>query len=242
MYSIIDIKKHMNMFEHQNEAKEILATISQKIPKIVDGKKAILELKAVNYQWRQMEWIGWYFEYFIFNLLSESITGSKGPKYGNTTFDFQKEFVWDIKVHPMIKPNGSKNEPMILNDKEAIENCISQNNGVGFIVIKGNAQFDDDGSFKQWHDILKGGHSNYEIERIRRGSNSRRRKTEFIVQSIEILFFTTIDQLNRGIEERWISFFQEGMRNADGSPRRAKYAINTSLIPEEYIVISKEIH
>ena len=54
-----------------------------KIPKNWDGKKSILEMKeGGSNQWRQMEWIGWYFEYLCQKNLYE-IMEIPGHKYGN---------------------------------------------------------------------------------------------------------------------------------------------------------------
>ena len=213
------------------ESDQILKILSATLPKKVDGKAAILELKETDYQWRQMEWIGWYFEHKLFTILTQKIGGRKGPSFRNTTFDYQKNCVWDFKVHPCKNPNGKINDPMILNDREAIDLCIQQYQGIGFIVVHGEAIFDSSGEFKAWHDELKGGHSTYEKERIQRGAPSRKRKCAFEIDYIEAIFFNTPSELKKSVYEKWITFFQEGMRNADGSPRRPKYALWTTRTP-----------
>ena len=214
------------------EADQILKILSSTLPKKVDGKAAILELKEADYQWRQMEWIGWYFEYKLCTILTHKIGGHKGPAFGNTTFDYQKNCVWDFKAHPCKNPKGKINEPMILNDREALDLCIQQYLGIGFIVVHGEAVFDSSGEFKAWHDELKGGHSVYEKERIQRRAPSRKRKCAFEIDQIEAIFFNTPSELKKGVDEKWITFFQEGMRNADGSPRRPKYTLWTTRTPE----------
>ena len=213
------------------EADQILKILNSTLPKKVDGKAAILELKEADYQWRQMEWIGWYFEHKLFTILTQKIGGHKGPSFGNTTFDYQKNFVWDFKAHPCKNPKGKINDPMILNDAEAFDHCIQQYNGIGLIVVHGEAIFDSSGEFKAWHDELKGGHSSYEKERIQRGAPSRKRKCAFEIDHIEALFFGDQTILKKGVDDKWITFFQEGMRNADGSPRRPKYALWTTRTP-----------
>ena len=219
------------------EAEEIATILTRTLRPKIDGKQAILELKEVDYQWRQMEWIGWYFEHVVSQLLRKTIGGSKGPQYGRTTFDYFRNYVWDIKAHPILNADGSLNEPMVLNDKEAIEKCIEEHSGLGFIVINGHADFDTSGDFKTWHDALKGGVSRYEKERINRGAKSRTRKIKFTINNLDILFFKDISVLKNGIEKEWLSFFQEGMRNADGSPRRSKYAIWTQRIPIDVKIV-----
>ena len=43
---------------------------------------------------------------------------------------------------------------------------------------------------------------------------------------------------NSGWYQRyWIGKFQEGMRNADGSPRRPKYEINVEAIPDNVRIL-----
>jgi hypothetical protein len=213
------------------EADQILKILSSTLPKKVDGKAAILELKETDNQWKQMEWIGWYFEHKLFTILTHKIGGREGPTFGNTTFDYQKNFVWDFKAHPCKNAKGKINDPMILNDSEALDHCIQQYQGIGFIVVHGEAIFDSSGEFKAWHDELKGGHSSYEKERIQRGAPSRKRKCAFEIDHIEALFFGDHTILKKGVDDNWITFFQEGMRNADGSPRRPKYALWTTRTP-----------
>jgi len=220
------------------EAEDITSILLEKLPKHVEGKDAILELKKANYQWRQMEWIGWYYEFKIFTILSETIGGAPGPSYGNTTFDYKRNLVWDLKAHPKHTNKGTPNEPMILNDQEAVEACVAENAGVGFIVVKGEAKFDNSGEFKIWHDALKGGTSAYEHERIRRGATSRTRKVAFDIESIDAYFIEDQSVLDTGIQEGWLKFFQKDMRNADGSPRRAKYALRTDRVPPSLKITS----
>jgi len=213
------------------EVNQIIRILKTSLPKTIDGKEAILELKRIDYNWKQMEWIGWYFEHLLFTTIIGALGGTGGPTFGNTAFDYKKKYVWDFKTHPILTPKGNRNDTMILNDKEAIDLCVQKYNGIGFIVVHGNAVFDQTGEFKSWHDALKGGHSDYERERIKRGAPSRKRKSAFEIDHIETLFFNNSEELNRGVSERWITFFQEGMRNADGSPRRSKYAIKTIKAP-----------
>lgn len=214
------------------EAEEILDAIKTSLPKTVDGKEAILEMKLDNNNnWRQMEWIGFYFEHVLFNILTKMIQGTKGPRFGNTQLDYKKNFVWDFKAHGHNKASGEKNDEMILNDQEAIENCINQHRGIGFIVVYGDAIFDSTGEFKIWHDALKGGYSQYERDRIRNGRPSRTRKSAFDIDHIEAIFFPDLNELRQGVEEGWIKDFQKGYRNANGNLRRPKYKLVSSKIP-----------
>src|SRR5690348_15858573 len=109
-----------------------------------------------------MEWIGWYNEFKAKQLALALIGGRDGPRYGNTGFDLRLNYVWDFKVHP------SGGRPWtILNDQEAIDLCINDGGAAGFVVTLGTAEYDDGiGTFKRWHDALKGELSRYERERV----------------------------------------------------------------------------
>ena len=50
---------------------QILKAKLETIPKVWDGKTSILELRKNNFQWRQTEWIGFWFEYWCKKNLSE---------------------------------------------------------------------------------------------------------------------------------------------------------------------------
>ena len=109
------------------------------IPRFVDGKKAILEMKDDGGRnWRQMEWIGFWFEFFLEKNLIPVLGGTRGPTFGTTQFDFKKKFVWDLKAHP----SGANN--LILNDQNAIKNCVESEKGLGFIIeaVNPNHTFD----------------------------------------------------------------------------------------------------
>ena len=65
------------------------------------------------------------------------------------------------------------------------------------------------------------------MERIKRGAPSRKRKKSFNLCKIYILWLTE-EILEKGLNEKWIGFFQENMRNADGTARRAKYKLKVT--------------
>jgi hypothetical protein len=209
------------------EASAIRRVLLDHIPVVWDGKKCILELKKAAYNWKQMEWIGWYFEYAAKQVLVQELGGSDGPAFGNTKIDYRRGYCWDLKAHVL----NSGNPWAVLNDKEAIDNCIVTYGAVGFVIACGIAEYDSEGEFKAWHDALKGKVSKYEQERIRRGAPSRRRKTSFQLSEYTLIGFRSLDEIERARQEGWLGGFQEGMRNADGSPRRAKYKIKICEIP-----------
>ena len=211
------------------EAIEIKKILKNEIPEIWDGKKCILELREADFNWRQMEWIGWYFEYKARKVLIENFGGQSGPAFGRTPMDYKNKFVWDFKAHPV---NSPSHPWAIMNDCEAVNRCIEENNGIGFIIALGEAEYNDvEGSFKRWHSELKGEQTKYVKARIKRGAPSRKRKINFRIQDYLMIFLQDYNQIIRGMEERWLSGdAQTGWRNANGSPRRAKYKIKLNSI------------
>ena len=45
----------------KEESQLIREVLKTKIPNMWDGRKSILELKEANFNWRPMEWVGWFF-------------------------------------------------------------------------------------------------------------------------------------------------------------------------------------
>ncbi len=151
--------------EWKAEGRTIRDVLMQGLPVIWDGRECIQFLKQHDYNWRQMEWIGWFFDFAARQLLIETLGGSEGPRFGRTRMDYKRDFVWDFKAHP-IKSTGR--DEAILNDCEAVNSCIENKGGIGFVIAVGVAVYDITGEFKRWHDSLKGGTSAYERESFTR--------------------------------------------------------------------------
>ncbi len=208
-----------------------LQNASRNMPKVWDGRSAILEMKeGGSRQWRQMEWMGFYFE-FLCEKHFASIIGMPGKKYGNTEFDAFHKISWDFKAHAA----NTTSHNVIINDAEAIANTIDDYGYYGLILAIGEVEYnDEERTFKKWHDTLKEGISKYEVNRINRGAMSRRRKTEFILSEIHFICFDseTLSLCS--------SSFQKGFRNADGSPRKEKIMINIQRIPDVALVATED--
>jgi len=199
----------------------------RKIPKIWDGRKSILEMKEANYpHWKQMEWIGFYFQFLCEKYLLGFVE-IPGPKYGNVRFDGFKNVPWDFKAHAM----NTSSHQIIVNDSEAIANGIKNYGAVGLILAIGKVLYnDEDRTFQKWHEALKGGLSEYSIERIKRGAWSRLRKVSFELQQISFIRITDDTLVKCGS-------FQRDFRNADGSPRREKVLLDLEKIDEELVYV-----
>ena len=202
------------------------------MPKMWDGRRSILEMKnAGGRQWRQMEWMGFYFEFLCQNAFS-GILEMPGMRYGKAEFDAFGTINWDFKAHAV----NTTSRRVITNDKEAVESAVSEHGHYGLIIAVGKVEYnDEERSFKRWHDALKGGKSDYELNRIARGAASRLRKTEFVLEDIQFLCLDadSLDQCGGS--------FQQGFRNSDGNPRRPKVTIDVRKIPDESIVSLKNL-
>ncbi|MFH1563416.1 MAG: hypothetical protein ABIF11_08390 [Nitrospirota bacterium] len=195
----------------------------RKIPKIWDGRKSILEMKNAAYpHWKQMEWIGFFFQFLCEKYLSEFME-VPGSKYGNVRFDGFRDVPWDFKAHAM----NTSSHQIIVNDSEATANGIKDYGAVGLILALGKVLYNDENrTFQKWHESLKGGLSDYSLERIKRGAWSRLRKVSFELQQISFMRITDDTLVKCGS-------FQEDFRNANGSLRRVKVLLNLEEIDEE---------
>lgn len=208
-----------------DEVVKKIKTQLAKIPVFWDGKKAILEMKNSGFsQWKQMEWIGFYFQFLCCKNLN-SIMQIPGVRYDRVEFDGLNVIPWDFKAHAI---NTSSHE-IIINDSEAIANGIRDFGAIGVILALGKVEYNDENrTFQIWHEKLKGGPSEYTLERIKRGAWSRLRKTSFTLQQISFIKITDKTLVKCGS-------FQEGFRNSNGLPRRKKVLLDLEQIDEELI-------
>ena len=170
--------------------------------------------------------MGFYFEFLCQNHF-EGIVEMPGKRYGRTVFDAFSEISWDFKTHAA----NSGSYTVITNDREAIVKTISDYGYYGVIIAIGEVEYnDEDGTFKKWHDVLKEGISEYEIDRINRDAPSRQRKTEFVLSEIRFVCF------NAETLSECAGSFQKGFRNADGKPRREKVTINIRRLSDDALI------
>jgi hypothetical protein len=82
-------------------ASKKLASMLLSVPKHWDGKQAIEDMRNAGFpHWRQMEWIGFYFQFLCAKHLAP-IMRIPGPRYGNVEFDGLYKIPWDFKAHAM---------------------------------------------------------------------------------------------------------------------------------------------
>ena len=213
-----------------SEIADALQMAARRMPKHWDGREAILEMKnSGSRQWRQMEWIGFYFE-FLCETTFGGILDIPGKSYGRSRFDAFHKISWDFKAHA----TNAATRNIITNDTEAIERTIDEHGYYGLILAIGDVEYnDEERTFKRWHDELKGGKSDYELNRIERGAMSRRRKTEFVLCEIH---FVCLDDATMS---QCSGSFQKGFRNSDGRPRRSKVSVRLDRLPDEAILATE---
>ena len=213
---------------------DLLATI---LPKHIDGRDAVKEMQESGCRnWRQMEWPGFWVECRVEQHLDKLPGLSRGPTYGNVVFDLEMRHVWDLKTH---SETSSSITP--LNDQEAVINCIQDRGGLGYIIVNGVPTPDVDGSFKRWHDETKGKKSAYVLENEARGASSRQRKAAFTFKSIQCVWIRDQAVLRQALIDGWLTGFQEGMRNSNGTSRRAKFSLDLSKIPGSVVLHERTI-
>jgi len=187
-----------------------------------EGRASIMKLKDADYNWRQMEWWGFYFEWLCFPNLRNAGFEIPGEQFASTVFDARRSINWDLKAHA-IKTHSHK---AILNDVSATKASIKLHGSHGIMIAVCDVTYNDiNRTFQTWHTALKGGHSPYEIGRINRTSVSRYRKTH--ASLVEIIFV----ELTSGNIDR-LSTYRQG-RNSNGQPRPHKYMIDIDDLPDD---------
>jgi hypothetical protein len=192
------------------QAKKALATL----PRVWEGKKSVLELRAADYNWRQMEWWAFYFEHLCHKRL-DGVFQIPGERFGTVGFDLKGCVNWDMKA----KAIKSDDHKCILNDCSAIDATIAKYGEHGVLIALCDVEYNDvNRTFQQWHSDLKGGLSAYEKERRTRTEVSRYRKTRAELAELLFLRFdkaalSRMDCMNQG-------------RNSNGAPRPPKYMLD----------------
>ncbi len=217
--------------EQKDEAIKILKIIEQYFPKIFHGVESVKWLHQHSSQGRQDEWAAFFFEEYSFPLLTNFLGGWKGPRITrDKRFDYQREFVWDLKLESNYDKNDKSSDWIILNDKNATDRIIKLEAGIGFIITKVNFKFDNTASFRNWR-------LGFEKKIKKKTGPGKSRILKESGKITELLAIIIKDEkiLEIGIKEGWIGLFKQG-RNSDGNPRPPKYQINVKKTPKKFIV------
>jgi len=213
------------MKKFEKEAKEILKIIDCYFPKEFDGKDSILWLHEYSNNKKQDEWAGFFFEDFCFLILTKILGGWKGPRITKgARFDYQKDYVWDFKVHSKKGSNGNIKEWAPLNDIEKTDQIIEENLGIGYIIAKTDFRYDKSGSLKKWRNAKEnrttGGHMLKSFGKI----------TEVVA------IFLTKSDIESGMKKGWIKQYNQGKNSGIGASRKPKYQINIEHIPKNLTI------
>lgn len=204
----------------RQEAQLLVAALAAACPPRWDGRTCIKQMRASEYRnWRQTEWVGWYFEFIGLPALIDAFGG--GPvSIGSTEFDYQRDFIWDLKTHAqegLADPRDVAGRTP-LNDKEAMELCVQERGTLGFLVLSGRPSFLGLAEFDAWHRELR--------DRPRSSStNPRRLKTALHPVVVEAYVFDGADSLRDAEEALALRLFSQG-RQVSGSARRPKYQMD----------------
>lgn len=201
-----------------HEAAALLAVLSQVVPQQLDGRRCVEDmLAASSNQWAQDEWAGFFFEFVGLPALVNTFAG--GPvTYANTRFDYALGDAWDLKVH------SGRDSSTPLNAIDAIEACLRTGRGVGFLVLSGEAAFDD-GEFRQWHRDLRAAEGRVPAPRADPPKFQRRSKVALQPALLEAFYFPDLSTVERALTDKVLAVMKQG-RQASGASRRHKYSLH----------------
>ena len=195
------------------ELSAIGSVVSRTIPGTMDGKTCVQEMRDLgDPNWKQVQWQGFYFEMLASHALTRQLGGGRQKRF-NTTFDYVRNFIWDLKAHSSANEQGKQTFDCILNDSRAIEKAVDET-GLGFIILTGDPTYDRE--FTRWHKEFRGGGTD---------EPGRTLKSHFEPKSLEIFFVPDSMRLASARNSRELTITAQG-RNSNGNPRPPKYSIN----------------
>jgi len=208
---------------------DMLRIAVAELPAVWDAREAILEMKDADYpHWRQMEWIGWYFQYQCERVFDHLL--DPGLRYDKVEFDAFGLISWDYKSHAAHDRGGRTRNTVITNDQAAIDRAISDTGWYGLILATGVVEYnDEDRTFQNWHDELKGGLSPYQIRKRKEGARSSVRKTGFVMSDVSFIC------LNKESLIACARPWSQG-KNSNDRPRAPKYNVNIKKVPESALL------
>lgn len=213
----------------QKEGLEIIQVLNQYFPKRFEAKDSIRWLHQFSNQKRQDEWAGFFFQEYSVPLLTKFLGGWKGPRITKgSRFDYQREYVWDLKLESNYNSKGKPIEWVILNDKETTDRVIKLESGTGIIIARANFSFDKDGSLKKWRDKFE----NKKTRKKVRGARILKKTGQ--ITDLKTIFIKDMSQVESAIKDGWLEIFKQG-KNTNGKPRPPKYKIKIRDVPNQFI-------
>lgn len=196
------------------------------------------------------EWQGWYFEARGRQLLSAAFPPSGTPprvRFGNTTFDYSLNHVWDLKAHTdaQVESTGvtrRRSGTLILNDERAVRECV-ETQGLGFLVLGGRAEMDLDGSFVAWHRDFKA-RQGKKVAPSNSG-RSRTRKRTFSPLHVESFWIDSTPALDAAVASGSLTVAPVGRQppkevGGSGNSRADKFHLRLAAARDELRVARRE--
>ncbi len=197
------------------EAEALLGVLNTTVGAHWDGRAAIEEMRAAEFrQWRQTEWMGFYFEFIGIPALINAFGG--GPtKVLNVTFDYSLGAPWDLKAH------SDSSRSAILNDARSVDQRLEEG-ALGFVVLSGGREYDAEGKFDKWQRAI----TKQKGQKASVNSNhKRRRKSGFAPRSLSTYLVRNQAHREDLVAAGALTVRSQG-RQADGKPRPPKYHLN----------------
>lgn len=196
------------------------------------------------------EWQGFYFEQQAREIIAASVGPSLAQprvRFGNTTFDLARNYVWEFKTHaseklmPESRTLTAQGGEVILNDEEAMQSCVSEQ-GLGVIVLSGRAIMDDDDAFLSWHRRLKEQHGRQSARS--NSGRSRQRKAAFMPLRLEAFWIpddvSFVESMSRGLLARHSQGRQAPRGEGEsGAPRASKLRLDLGQARDSLLVASQ---
>lgn len=217
-----------------------------------DGRTCVEWLAASGARGaNENEWQGWYFEARGREVLNAAFAPSKTPpqtRFGNTVFDYALNHVWDLKAHTQeqvgadgVVGPGRGGTP-ILNDERAMRDCVASQ-GLGFLVLSGRAQMDDDGEFVTWHRAYKEAQGKKAAPS--NSGVSRARKSAFLPLQVEAFWIGSTIELDAAVASGSLAVRSIGRQppkvvGGSGTARADKFQMNLGRARDELLVSRRE--
>lgn len=207
----------------RHEAEGILEAIAQALPVHMNGQRCIDEMRAAEFpHWAQDEWSGFYLE-FVGLPACINAFGVAPSKFANTRFDYAFGQVWDFKLH------AARTGSAPLNAIDGVRACLQGGNGLGFVVLSGDVEYDD-GEFRQWQREQRLAAGKKPAERASPSTHTRRSKPAFTPRLLEAYHLGNESVLEKALEDRLMTVMNQG-RQASGDERKPKYGLNLTPMP-----------
>lgn len=215
-----------------------------------DGRTCVQWLAASGARGaNENEWQGWYFEARGREVLNGSFPPSRNPpriRFGKTLFDYSLNHVWDLKAHTeeqvgmdgVLRP-GWRGDTLILNDERAMRACVAEQ-GLGFLVLGGRAEMDDDEGFVTWHRGFKAAQGKTAVAPNNSG-RSRARKRAFLPLRVEAFWIGSTNELDAAIASGSLAVRAIGRQppriaGGSGAARADKFQMRLGLARKELCV------